>query len=83
MYSVLLKAVVHGHGRGTCLGTYLVYVACVVAFIVGVNGDLFSVMYLFLLHWLCTGMDEASALVRALSSSCMCHCYEFVAYFNV
>ena len=31
----------HGHGRGTCLYTCLVYAACVVAFVASVNGDEF------------------------------------------
>ena len=46
--SILLKSVVHGHGQGTHLGTCLMYVACVVAFVTCVNGDEFSVMYLIL-----------------------------------
>ena len=59
----------HGHGRGTCLCTCLVYAACVVAFVACVNGDEFSVMYLILLHQFCMGMDEARALVLVLCSS--------------
>ena len=61
---------VHGHGQGTRLGMCLVYAAGVVAFVACVNADDFSVIYLILLHQLCMGMDEASALVRALCSSC-------------
>ena len=64
---------VHGHGRDTLLSTCLVYVACVVAFVACVNGDEFSVMYLILLHQLCIGMDEASALVCALCLSRVHH----------
>ena len=40
---------VHGHGRGTCLCTCLVYAACIVAFVACENADKFSVMYLILL----------------------------------
>ena len=61
----LLKSVVQGHGRGAHLGICLAHAARVVAFAACVNGDQFSVMYLILLHRLCTGMDEASALVHA------------------
>ena len=63
----------HGHGRGTCLCTCLVYAACVVAFVVCVNGDEFSVMYLVLLHQFCMGMDEARALVHILCSNSVSH----------
>ena len=60
---------VHGHGRGTCLCTCLLYAACVVAFVACVNGDEFSFIYLILLHQFCMGIDEARALVPALCSS--------------
>ena len=65
MHFVLIKSVVHRNGRGTHLGTCLVYAACVVAFVACVNGDRFYFMYLILLYRWCTGMDEASALVCA------------------
>ena len=63
----------HGHGRGTCLCTCLVYAACVVAFVACVNGDEFSVMYLVLLHQFYMGMDEARALVHVLCSNSVSH----------
>ena len=65
MYLISLKSVVHGHGRGTRLGTCLVYAECVMAFVACVNGDKSSVMYLVLLYQWCTSMDEACASVRA------------------
>ena len=60
---------VHGHGRGTCLGTCLVQlqcVSCVVAPAACVTADKCSVLLLITGRWLCTGMDEARALVHAL-----------------
>ena len=121
----------HGHGRGTRLGTCLVHQQCVsyvVAFAACVTADKCSVLFLISLHllwawtrhapwyvpcaphacvvafaacvtadkcsvlmmtqhWLCTGMDEACALVLALcnsSVSCvsllssMFHCFHFL-----
>ena len=62
---------VHGHGRGMCLGTCLVQqqcVLCAMAFAACVNADKYSVMFLILLHWLRTGMDESRPLVHALCS---------------
>ena len=50
MYLILIKSVVHGYGRGTRLGTCLVYATCVVAFVACMYGDEFSVMYLILLQ---------------------------------
>ena len=67
-----IMLVVHGHGRGTCLGICLVQQQCVshaMAFAACSNADKYSVMFLISLHWLCTGMDEARALVHALCSS--------------
>ena len=64
--------VVHGHGRGTLLGTCLVQqqcVSCAVAFAACINANKCCVTFLISLHWLCTGMDEARALVHALCSS--------------
>ena len=64
--------VVHGHGRGALLGTCLVQHQCVlytIAFAACVNAEKCSVMFLISLHLLCTGMDEARALVHALCSS--------------
>ena len=55
--------------RGMRLCTWLVYAAFVVAFVACVNGYEFSVLYLILLLQLCMGMDDASALVRALCLS--------------
>ena len=42
--------VVHGHGRGTRLGTCLVYATFVLVFVACFNGYEFSVLYLILLH---------------------------------
>ena len=44
-----MTPVVHGHGRGMRLSTFLMYAACVVAFVAYRNGDKFSVMHLILL----------------------------------
>ena len=63
--------VVHRHGQDMRLGTCLVYAAFVVAFVTCINGYEFSVLYLILLHQLCMGMDDASALVHALCLSCV------------
>ena len=80
----------HGHGRGTRLGTCLVHqqcVSCVVAFAACVTTDKCSVLLMMTQHWLCTGMDKACALVLALcnsSVSCvsllssMFHCFHFL-----
>ena len=62
----------HGHRRGTCLGTCLVEqqcVSCVVTFAACVAANKCCVLFLISLHLLCTGMDEARALVRALWNS--------------
>ena len=67
-----ITLVVHGHGRGTHLGTCLVQqqcVSCVVAFATCVNPDKCCVMLLISLHWLRTGMDKAHALAHALCSN--------------
>ena len=67
---------VHGHGRGTRLGTCLVQqqcVSCVVVFAVCVNANKCSAIFLILLHWLCMGMDEARALVHALCNNSVSH----------
>ena len=72
MYLFLLKPVVHGHGRGTLLGTCLVQlqcVSCVVASAACVAPNKCCVFFLISSHLLCTGMDEARALVRALCNS--------------
>ena len=63
---------VHGHGRGTPLGTCLVQlqcVSCVVASAACVTADKCCVLLLIILHLLCTGMDEARALVHALCNA--------------
>ena len=62
-----------GMDEGMHLSTCLAYVACVMAFVACVTADEFSVMFLISLHWLCTGMDEACALVHALCSSSVSH----------
>ena len=79
-----------GHGRVTRLGTCLVQLQCVsyvVAFAACVTADKCSVLLMMTQHWLCTGMDEACALVLALcnsSVSCvsllssMFHCFHFL-----
>ena len=46
MYLILLKSLMHGHGRCTRLGTCLVYTPCVVAFVACENADKFSVYVL-------------------------------------
>ena len=65
IYSILLKSVVHKHGRGSRLSTCLVYAVRFVVFVACINGDQFSDMYVIFFLQLCTGMDEASALVHA------------------
>ena len=63
---------VHGHGRGTRLGTCLVQqqgVSCIVAFATCVTANKCCVLFLILLYLLCAGMDEARALVRALCNN--------------
>ena len=62
---------VHGHGRGTRLGTCLVQQQCVsyvVAFAACVTANKCCVLFLISLHLLCTGMDVARTLVHALCS---------------
>ena len=59
---------VNGHGRGMRLGTCLVQqpcVFCAVASAACVTANKCCVFFLISLHLLCTGMDEARALVRA------------------
>ena len=52
------------------MGTCLVYTSCVVAFVACEVADKFSVYVPdFIEVRLCTGMDEARALVRALCNS--------------
>ena len=66
-----IALVVHGHGRGTRLGTCLVQlqcVSCVIASAACVAPNKCCALFLISLHLLCTGMDEACALVRALCS---------------
>ena len=53
---------------GTCL-VQLQCVSCVVASAACVNANKCCVLFFISLHLLCTGMDEARALVRALCSS--------------
>ena len=63
---------VNGHGRGMRLGTCLVQqqsVSCVVASAACMAPNKCCSLFLISLHLLCTGMDEACALVRAL-----CNC---------
>ena len=43
MYLILLKSLVHGHGRGTSFSTCRVYAPYVVAFVACENADKFSV----------------------------------------
>ena len=67
-----IAPVVHGHGRGTRLGMCLVRlqcVSCVVASATCVMGNKCCVLFFISLHLLCTGKDEACALVRALWNS--------------
>ena len=49
MYLILLKSLMHGHGRCTRLGTCLVYTPCVVAFVACENADKISV---YVLHFI-------------------------------
>ena len=67
-----ITPIVHVHGRGTRLGTCLVHVqcvSCVVASAACVTADKCSVLLMMTQLRLCTGMDEARALVRALCNS--------------
>ena len=62
----------HRHGRGTRLGTCLVQlqcVSCVVASAACVTANKCCVLFFISLHLLCTGIDEARALVHALCNS--------------
>ena len=56
----------HGHGRGMRLGTCLVNVTCVVAFVARVNADKFSAMYLVLLKSLMHGHGRCTRLGKCL-----------------
>ena len=56
----------HGHGRGTGLGTCLVYAPCVVAFVACENADKFSVMYLILLKSPMHGYGRGTGLGTCL-----------------
>ena len=49
MSLILLKSLMHGHGRCTRLGICLVYTPCVVAFVACENADKFSV---YVLHFI-------------------------------
>ena len=63
---------VHGHGRGTPLGTCLVQlqcVSCVVASTVCMTTNKCCVLLLIIWRQLCMGMDKAHALVHTLCSS--------------
>ena len=63
---------VNGDGRGTRLGMCLVQqqcVSCAMASAACVNAE--NDLFLISLHLLCTGMDEARALVHALCSCSM------------
>ena len=67
-----ITPVVHWHGRGTRRGTCLVQlqcVSCVTASVACVAPNKCCDLFLIALHLLCTCMDEACALVRAL-----CNC---------
>ena len=66
MSLILIKSVVHGNGRGTHLGTSLVYPACVVAFVACVTGDKFSVMCLILLQSVVHGHGRGTHLGTCL-----------------
>ena len=56
MYLILLKSLMHGHGRCTRLGTCLVYTPCVVAFVACENADKFSV---YVLHFIKVSCAQA------------------------
>ena len=67
-----ITPIVHGHGRGTRLGTCFVQQQCVSCAVVSatcVTANKCCVLFLISLHLLCMGMDEARALVRALCNS--------------
>ena len=66
MYSILLKSVVYGHGRGTHLGTCLVYAACVVVFVAYMNGDKFALMCLILFQSVVHGHGRGTRLGTCL-----------------
>ena len=50
IYLILLKSLMHRHGRCTCLSTCLVYSPCVVAFVAYENADKFSVYVLYFIE---------------------------------
>ena len=67
-----IALVVHGHGQGTRLGTCIVHVqcvSCVIASAACITANKCSVLLMMTQRWLCTGMDEARTLVRALCNS--------------
>ena len=66
-----ITLVVNGYGRGMRLGTCLVQKQCVcyvIASTACMTANKICVLFLISLHLLCTGMDEARALVHALYS---------------
>ena len=77
----------HGHGRGTHLGTYLVHqqcVSCVVASAACVTTNKCCVLFFISLHLLCTGMDEARTLWYMPCAIAVCLvCPHFAACFSV
>ena len=67
-----ITPIVHGHGRGTRLDTCLVHIQCVSCVITSaacVTANKCCVLLMMTQSWLCTCMDEARALVRALCNS--------------
>ena len=66
MYLILIKSLVHGHGRCTHLGTCLVYTPCVVDFVAYENADKFSVMYFILLKSVVHGHGRGTRLGTCL-----------------
>ena len=83
MSLVFFTSAVHVHGRGTGLGTCLVYAPCVVAFVACVNADEFSVMYLILLNSVVQGHGRGTGLSTCLVLEPCVVCCEFIACVNV
>ena len=80
MYLVLLKSLMHRHGRCTCLDTCLVYSPCVMTFVACENADKLSVYLLHFIEVSCARAwtRQAPWYVTCASAACIL-CREFVA----
>ena len=85
VYLILLKSLMHGHGRCTRLGTCLVYTPCFVAFVACENADKFSVYVLHFIEVSCARAwtRQAPWYVPCASAACilcrvcsMCLCFD-------